>query len=190
MVSRSLTVLFLSLILLVGARAELNLSPKLADFDGEGMTFHHLVFSDGSGSEITYRPPDGWQYSGSATKLTLHPPNKAQAEGTITTVPLSHPGAFDEETMGQLVKQALAEVPQAGTDLTLVSQEKNPVKIGGKETFLVVISYMFYGERFERSSMFMNRDSEQIRFQFVSRAADFNDLQRAFLGSQCTWYNL
>ena len=92
--------------------------------------------------------------------------------------------------MGQLVKQALAEVPEDSTDLTLVSQEKNPIKIGRKETFLVVISYMFYGERFERSSMFMNRDSEQIRFQFVSRAAAFNDLQRAFLGSQCTWYNL
>jgi hypothetical protein len=190
MVSRSLTLAFAGLILVVSARADLNLTPKLVAFDGEGITFQHLVFSDGSRDEITYQQPDGWQYSGSATKLTLHPPNKAQAEGTITRVSLSQPVTFDEETMKQLVKQALAAVHDDSTDLTLVSQEKNPVKIGGKETFLVIISYMFYGERFERSIMFLNRDSEQICFQFVSRAADFEDLQRVFLGSQFTWYNL
>ena len=76
------------------------------------------------------------------------------------------------------------------TNVTLVSQEMNPVKIGGKETFLVIVSYIFYGEQYERSMMFMNRGSEQIRFQLASRAADFKDLQRAFLASHFTWYNL
>jgi hypothetical protein len=81
-------------------------------------------------------------------------------------------------------------VPNGSTGVNMVSQEKNPVKIGGKETFLVIISYIFYGERYERSLMFMNRGAEQIRFQFVSRAVDFQDLQRAFLASQFTWQNL
>jgi hypothetical protein len=38
--------------------------------------------------------------------------------------------------------------------------------------------------------MFLNRGNEQLRFQFVSRAADFKDLQVAFQASQLTWRNL
>ena len=190
MVSRSLTLAFLGLILVVSARADLNLSPKLADFDGDGAKFHHLVFSDGSGKEITYQQPDGWQYSGDASKLTLSPQKKTQATGAITKVVLGQPGTFDEESRRKLTEEALGGVPGGSTNVTLVSQEMNPVKIGGKETFLVIVSYTFYGEQYERSVMFMNRGSEQIRFQLASRAADFKDLQRAFLGSHFTWYNL
>lgn len=190
MVARSLVLAFLDLILVVSARADLNLSPKLVGFDGDGVKFQHLVFSDGSDKEITYQQPDGWQYSGGESKLTLHPQGKTQATGTITKIVLGQPGMFDEENRKKLTEEALVGVPSGSTNVTLVSQEMNPVKIGGKETFLVIVSYVFYGEQYERSVMFMNRGSEQIRFQLASRAADFKDLQRAFLASQFTWYNL
>jgi hypothetical protein len=45
-------------------------------------------------------------------------------------------------------------------------------------------------ENYQRSMMFLNRGNEQVRFQFVSRAADFKDLQAAFQGSHFTWRNL
>lgn len=190
MVTRSLSFVLIGFVFAVSTRADLNLSPKLAEFDGEGMTFQHLVFSDGTGKEITYRQPAGWRYAGSATKLTLHPPSKALAEGRISTVPLSQPQTFSGEAVKLLVQQALAAVPPGSTDAVIISQEKDAARIGGKETFLVVIAYRFYGEHLMSSLMFMNRGSEQIRFQLVSRAADFSDLQRAFLASQFTWYNL
>ena len=190
MVSRSLTLAFLGLILVVSARADLNLSPKLGDFDGDGVRHHHLVFSDGSGGEITYQQPDGWQYSGDESKLTLYPQKKTQATGTITKAILRQPAIFDEQSRKKLTEEALGAVPGGSTNITLVSQEMNPVKIGGKETFLVIVSYVFYGEQYVRSMMFLNRGSEQIRFQLASRAADFEDLQRAFLASHFTWNNL
>jgi hypothetical protein len=189
MVTRSI-VFVLSLLLLGSARADVQFAPKESSYDVEGIRFQQLAFSDGSGKEITYQQPTGWNYSGSSAKLTLHPPNKGQAEGTITKVALPKPGPFDDESLKELVKQALASVPNDSTDVNIVSQEKNPVKIGGKETFLVIVAYIFYGERYERSMMFMNRGAEQIRFQFVSRAVDFQDLQRAFLASQFSWQNL
>jgi hypothetical protein len=71
-----------------------------------------------------------------------------------------------------------------------VSQEKNPLLIGRKETFLVIVSYTLYGDNYQRSMMFLNRGNEQVRFQFVSRAVDFKDLQAAFQGSHFTWRNL
>ena len=97
---------------------------------------------------------------------------------------------FDEKSRKKLTEEALGGVPSGSTNVTLVSQEMNPVKIGGKETFLVIVSYVFYGEQYARSMMFLNRGSEQIRFQLASRAADFEDLQRAFLASHFSWNNL
>ena len=54
---------------------------------------------------------------------------------------------FDEESRRKLTEEALGGVPDGSTNVTLVSQEMNPVKIGGKETFLVIVSYIFYGEQ-------------------------------------------
>ncbi len=178
------------LLLAASARADLQLTPRLVDYELDGVKFKQLVFSDGSGKDITYSPPTGWEYSGSATKLSLRPPKKPQAEATVTKVTLSRPGVFDDESIKKITDEALASVPSSSTNVTLVSQEKNPLMIEKKETFLVTIAYSFYGENYKRSIMFLNRSKEQLRFELVSREADFKDLQKAFLGSQFTWQNL
>jgi hypothetical protein len=190
MVTRSLILACAALVCAVCARADLQFTPKVVDYELDGMKFKQLAFSDGSNKEITYAPPTGWDYSGSATKLTLHPRKKLQAEGTISGVSLSQPATFDEATITKLTVEMLASAPPGSTDVKIVSQEKNPLFIDRKETFIVTISYACYGEKYQRSMMFLNRGNEQVRFQFVSRAADFEDLQRAFLGSQFTWQNL
>ena len=62
--------------------------------------------------------------------------------------------------------------------------------IQGKETFLVTISYAYYGQKYRRSILFLNRGNEQIRSQLTCREADFDGLQAAFFHSQFTWQNL
>ena len=175
---------------IASARADLQLSPKVSESWVDGAKIKFLAFSDGSGKDVTYGPPTGWEYSGSSTRFTLHPPNKPQAEGTIARINLSQPAVFDDETMKKLTAEVLASVPGGSTNVTLVSQEKNPLLIARKETFLVIVSYTFYGENYQRSMMFLNRGNEQVRFQFVSRAVDFKDLQAAFQRSHFTWQNL
>jgi hypothetical protein len=187
---RSLSLLVLSAFFVTSARADLQLSPRVSETWVDGAKIRLLVFSDGSGKEATYGPPTGWDYSGSSAKLTLYPPGKPQAQGSISTIGLHQPAVFDAETMKKLAAEALASVPEEGTVVALVSQEKNPFFIAGKETFLVIVSYTFYGEKYERSMMFLNRGNEQVRFQFVSRAVDFKNLQTAFQGSQLSWRNL
>jgi hypothetical protein len=103
---------------------------------------------------------------------------------------LSEPGKLDDESLKKLVAETVALVPKGSTNVTVVSQDKNPVRINGKETFLVVLSYNFYGESFGRSVLFLNRGKEQIRFQLTCRQPDFNELHRAFLASQFSWQNL
>ena len=186
----SLRLLLLGALFAASARADLQLTPKVSESWVDGAKIKFLAFSDGSGKDITYGPPTGWEYSGSTTRFTLRPPGKPQAEGTIARINLSQPAVFDDETMKKLTAEVLASVPGGSTNVTLVSQEKNPLLIARKETFLVIVSYTFYGENYQRSMMFLNRGNEQVRFQFVSRAVDFKPLQAAFQRSHFTWRNL
>jgi hypothetical protein len=187
---RSLTLVLASAVFIVSARAELQLTPKITPYEADGVKIQLLAFSDGGGKEITYSPPRGWEYTGSATKFTLRPPGKPQAEGAIVRISLDQPAVFDDQTIKKLAAEVLASAPVGSTNVTLVSQEKNPFLIAQKETFLVIVSYNFYGQNYQRSTMFLNRGNEQLRFQFVSRAADFKNLQMAFQASQLTWRNL
>jgi hypothetical protein len=188
--TRSLTLVCVALVCAASARANLELNFKVADYQLDGMKFQHLVFSDGSGKKITYSPPTGWEYSGSGPKLTLHPSKKGQAEASVTSITLPQPGVLDDEGLKKLTEEALMSVPRGSTNVTLVSQQKNPVIIEGKETFLVTVAYSFYGGNYKRSVMFLNRGKEQLRFELVSREQDFDELQKAFLGSQFSWQNL
>ena len=135
-------------LLIAPARAELDLTPKLSEYELDGVKFKQLAFSDGS-KIVTYAPPRGWDYSGSATQLTLRPPGKSQAEATIKKVALSQPASFDEGTAKKLVQEAIASVPPGSTDIQLVSQEKNPLMIERKETFLVTLSYNLLWRRLQ-----------------------------------------
>jgi hypothetical protein len=174
---------------IASAQAELLLTPRVLEREREGGKLKELAFSDG-GKTVTYQSPRGWDYSGSSTQLTLRPPNTPQAEATITRVPLSQPGSFDDESLKKLVSEAAARVPKGSENVSVVSQEKNPLMIQGKETFLITLSYTFYGQKYGRSILFLNRGNEQIRSQLTCREADFKELHRAFLASQYTWQNL
>ena len=171
------------------ARADLDLTPKLSECDVDGVKFRKLAFLEAR-KDVTYVPPRDWDYSGSATKLTLRPRKKALAEASVTkSAPGRRPGSM-RNTTKMLVAEALSSVPARSTNVTVTSQEKNPFLIAGKETFLVSLTYTLYGETYARSLFFLNRATDQIRFQFVSRAPDFKDLQREFQSSLCTWRNL
>ena len=178
----------LGCLLINSVHAQLDLTPKPSQYELDGVTFKQLAFSDGS-KTVTYTPPRGWDYSGNAAQLTLQPGGKDQAEAKISKVTLSQPASLDEETVKKLVQEVMGSVSN-GTNIQLVSQQKNPLMIERKETFLVVLSYNLYGGAYNRSILFLNRGKEQIRFQLTSRQADFKELQKAFLGSQYSWQNL
>jgi hypothetical protein len=169
--------------------AELDLSPKFSYYELDGLQFRKLVFVE-NGREVTYVPPRDWDYSGSATRLILHPPRKAQAEAAITTTSLPSGTGLDEAATNTLVNETLRSVPVGSTHIAVISQERNPLLIAGKETFFVSVTYIFYGETYTRSVLFLNRASEQMRFQLISRSSDFEELQAEFQRSLYSWKNL
>jgi hypothetical protein len=170
-------------------QAELQLNPTVSEYQLEGVKFSRLAFRDGN-KIPTYQPPRGWDYSGSGDRLTLRPPGKSQAEAIITRMPRMESSTFTDENLKKLATEATVSAPKGSTAVKIVSQEKNPLHIDGKETFQVVISYGLQGQAFQRSILFLNRDREQVRFQFAAPAPDFKGLEAAFQSSLCSWRNL
>jgi hypothetical protein len=187
---RPLIFAFAASVLVAGvAKSELVLTPTVDEYVLDGAKLKQLAFFDG-GQKVTYQSPRGWDYSGSATQLTLHPPNKPQAEATIARVSRSDQTRFDDETVKKLVAEAIALVPKGGSNVAVESQEKSPLRIGSRETFLIVLSYSLLGNNYNRSILFINRGGEQIRCQLTCRSSDFKELQKAFISSQYSWRNL
>jgi len=120
----------------------------------------------------------------------MYPPNKTQAEATIATISRPDQSQFDDETLKKMVAEVVALVPKDSTDVVVASQEKAPLRIGKRETFLVVISYRLLGNNYDHSILFINRGLEQLRCQLTCQSSDFKELQKAFLGSQYSWQNL
>jgi hypothetical protein len=186
---RALTIALGGLLFIGSARADLKLTPTVADYDLDGATLHQLVFPDGE-RRITYTPPKGWDYAGSSNRLLLHPPQALAAEAQISLIKLTKPKTFDEATMQGLSEEALALVPNKATNVSIVSQQKNILMIERKETFSLIIKYDFYGQPYLRSVMFLNRKNEQLRFELKCPSYLFPELQKAFQESQYSWQNL
>jgi hypothetical protein len=182
--------LVLSVVLFASsAIADLQLTPEVTEYNLDGVRLRQLVFAD-SEQRVTYTPPRGWHHSGSGDGLQLQPPRNPDAQAFISVTKLTEPQVLDESTMKRLSDEVIASLPGAATHAVIVSQQKNPLLIERKETFLVIINYDCYGTSYARSVMFLNRKREQLRFQLTSPRLSFAPLQKEFLGSQFSWQNL
>lgn len=171
------------------AKADVHFTFQSHDSELDGVKLHQLVFQ-ADGKQVFYEPPRGWQYFGQEDRLRLVPPPGQQGEAFVSSRPLPQPQSFDEPTMKRLAEEVIASTPAGAKRVTLVSQEKNSVQIERKETFLVVINFELYGTPQARSVMFLNRDTEQLRFQLTCPQANFAKLQKQFFASHFSWQNL
>jgi hypothetical protein len=177
------------LLSVICVRAELHFTFQNQESDLDGVKLHQLVFTDG-GKHITYAPPRGWQYFGEEDRLRLLPPAGKPGEALIFRIPLQQPQVFDERTTKSLADEVIASVPSGAKRVSLLSQQKPPLLIEGKETFLVIVNFEQYGAPQTRSVMFYNRTTEQLRFQLTCPQANFAELQKQFFSSHFSWQNL
>lgn len=180
----------LLLLLFTGlARADLNFTFQTSEFDLDGVKLQQLVFADGN-RQITYTPPRGWQYFGDQDRLRLLPPAGQPGDAAVTRTKLLQPQVFDDATMKRLTEEVIASLPAGARRASVTAQEKNAVQIERKETFMVTVNFELYGMTQTRSVLFLNRDTEQIRFQFTCQQPAFPKLQKQFFASHFSWQNL
>jgi len=172
------------------ADSSLNLSPQVESYELEGIKMWQLTFANGTSKKASYQPPQGWKYSGGRDSLDLQPPNIAQATAVIAKLPSTTQFSFDEEGRKQLREKAIASLPQGSQQAKITSDEMNPVQIDGCQTYLVEMSYIFFGQKFACYSLTLDRKPEAVSFRFNSREADYQHLRDAFQRSLFTWQNL
>jgi hypothetical protein len=172
------------------ALSALDFSPQLEAFNMEGIKMSQLVFSNGTKEKAMYQPPVGWKYAGDQNSLDLTPEDVTQARATITKWPATTPVSFGPEGRKQLVQQFISMLPEGNQEVKVESEELNPLKINGKQTYLVELTYTNYGARFSSYSLLLDRRPEAICFRLTCRAGDYEKLREAFRRSLYSWQNL
>jgi hypothetical protein len=185
---------FLFILLILGltlsARAELNLSPEPVSFELDGVTLNRLAFENGTNDKATYQPPADWKYSGGKNQLDLQPPNLTQASIKVVKLPADFAISFDTEGRTGLEERTIGGLPEGSGQIRIEAEEVSPLKIDGKETYLVELSYVCYGEKFACYSLFLDRKPEPINFRLSCREKDYANLREMFQRSLFTWENL
>lgn len=172
------------------ARANLDLSPQEDSFELDGMRISQLAFSTGNRLKATYQPPRAWKYAGGSEYLELQPDGVAQVKARISKSPAFPNVSFDAEGRKRLTEQVIASLPEGSEQVKVVSEELNPLQIDGKQTYLVELSYVYYGERFSCYSLLLDRVPEMLTFRLNCRESSYQALRAEFHRSLYSWQNL
>jgi hypothetical protein len=174
---------------LSAASAAIDFTPKTGERFLSGVTFPQLIFNQ-DGREVVYEHPRGWSYTGGGPSIKFLPPNVSQASAEIQQVPLKGSLSFDEPMIKALQQQTLASVPQGSTDVALVAEESNPLRVNGNQTYEITVGYRFYGEDFQLSVLYINVAETQLRMRVVAPKRDFEKLHSAFRSSAVSFQGL
>ena len=161
------------------ATGAIDFTPTPSERVLEGIKFPQLIFRE-EGREIVYGYPRGWTYSGSSSRIKFTPPGLTQAQAEIEQSPLPEPQTFDEPTTKALQQRVLASVPKGSENITVVSEQKNPVMVNGHETYEVTVGYKFYGQEFQLSVLYLNLPGNQLRFRVAAKKTDYEKVHGAF----------
>ncbi len=172
------------------ARANLDLNPQEDSFELDGMHISQLAFNTGNRTKATYQPPRAWKYSGGSDYLELQPDGVAQVKARVSKSPAAPNFSFDAEGRKRLTEKVIASLPEGSEQVKVLSEELNPLQIDGKQTYLVELSYVYYGERFSCYSLFLDRVPEILTFRLNCRESSYQALRAEFHRSLYSWQNL
>jgi hypothetical protein len=179
--------IFLSSLLAASALSEcfagpIDFTPSSGQRELEGMVFPQLLFHQ-DGRVISYEPPRGWVLHGSSSQLILTLPETGLARATVDQVFLPAPQGFDAATIKNLRQIVLGSLPPDAEKVQLLSEEANPVRINGQDSYEIRASYSYFGQDQRISVIFANLGDLQLRFRFAANKKHFDALYRAFRGS-------
>ena len=172
------------------ARAELDLSPQLEPYELDGIKMSQLAFNTGTSDKATYQPPRDWKCSGGKDQLDLQPATLAQVTAKVTKLPPAPAITFDAEGRRHLTERIIGSLPPGSEQVKVESEELNPLQISGKQTYLIELSYTFYGERFASYTLILDRKPEPLCFRLSCQESQYQSLRQAFQKSLYSWQNL
>ena len=182
---RTLLLLLAASVTRFAIAAPIDFTPASGTRKLEGIVFPQVNFHR-DGRTITYEPPKDWAYTGDANHFIVTPPNSLQAQGKFEQTQLQAPQVFDAAALEELRRFVLSSIPADAQDAKIVSEEANPVRINGKDSYEIIATYTYFGQRQQVGVIFASYGDMQLRCRFVAHQADFVPLYRAFRASLFT----
>jgi hypothetical protein len=161
----------------LAAAVDLSPIPSNAKFDGA--TTKCVSFQAGK-TRIDYNSP--WPISGQGSRAQLAVPY-AGANANIACYVTNTPVAFaSDQALTDFLKQFL---PKGAENPQFESLIRNPVRISGKESAELIVTYALSGRRIQLSTLVAQREpgNELFVFQVSGGATDFKKVHRAFQSS-------
>jgi len=171
-------------------KADLDLSPELVTYELDGVSISQLAFGKGTKEEVTCDIPNDWKYSGSRNQLELQPPRLSQTSIKITQQPRGSAIVLDAAGQILLKEKAIASLPEGSQQIKVENEELNPLQIEGKQTYLVELSYVSFGEKFATYQLYLDRNPQPIVFRLSCPQKDYPELRQTFHKSLFSWQNL
>ncbi len=166
--------------------ATVDFTPVPKETKLEGATIHLVQFRPTSAApgtrSLEYQPP--WPIAGTPDKATMRIPLRdAVASMQRVTLPVAL-DAIDEGVFKQWMGKRLGD----GVDAFKIENiAKNPVKLNGKPTVEVTMTYGYFGRNVRHSILLCERHEgdkrDLISFEIQSAPADFQQLHRTFQSS-------
>jgi hypothetical protein len=182
-----LSIVLLSLLLVVpGARSEIDFSPTVNRYVSYGAEHSSVSFKDDKRA-ISMEVPRKWTCRGDASRLQFLPPDQNFAEGIVQAAPPLRSRTFDEAIVKALEAEVMNALPSAGQGATIVSRQENSVILNQDLSYEFVVSYQTLGQTFHRSVIFVNCPEALVVFRFTAPKAVFAELNNAFNRSVCSW---
>lgn len=175
-----------SLALATTAGAAIDFTPTVNQYQSEGAQYSSVNFKDEK-RRVSIILPRQWTCHGNSSRLQMIPPSQNYAEGLIQSSPTKGLLRFDEATVKALEKQVFATLPQGSQGVTILSQQENRIMLGQNLSYEFVVSYQTLGQAFCRSVIFVNCPDQQLVFRFSALAMAFDNLNKAFRQSLCSW---
>ena len=145
----------------------------------EGMTAAFVTFKDGT-HVVKYCVPANWDFSGDV----FRPKGKMMAEARLQTFPIPAAIAWDKDHQEKVQEWLLSRyIPKDATNVTVISDELNALKICGNDTYSVVISYNLFGAQQQAGIVVVEREKTRFCFLIESMKSDFKNLFSTFRGS-------
>lgn len=165
-----------------GPAQEIDFTPLRGFFELDGVRMPQVIFA-GTGGNVTWSPPKGWQVARDGARAMLRPPTGMQASGAIGSFPDKPPTTADRVNQEVFVKRALATLPAFAVQPSMEQVEYNPLRMSGRATVEVMLSYSANSFRYTSSVLFVPRETDCIVIEFCSRQQDFEILHRQLVGS-------
>ncbi len=181
-----LTLLLAALALPLAALA-LDLTPKFADMDSDGLVIKLPYFQDGA-KRVFIKPPEGWKIDGNFECANLS--SESAPRSTVTFTLSAKPILPNNESERRALRDAMLALPgKEAANVTLEADAPDPLPLNGWKTFEFRVAYDLGDKHFQKSILLVKLNAiEELRITVTGPVLEYPKAAGAAMACLRSWH--